>query len=45
MEKMPELAVQIKSLQDEIAVNKEMIEKIIDRRDLPAVWKESEPWK
>ena len=28
MEKMPELAVQIKSLQDEIAVNKEMIEKL-----------------
>lgn len=28
MEKMPELAVQIKSLQDEIAANKEMIEKL-----------------
>ena len=28
MEKMPELAAQIKSLQDEIAANKEMIEKL-----------------
>ena len=28
MEKMPELATQIKSLQDEIAANKEMIEKL-----------------
>ena len=28
MEKMPELAAQIKSLQDEIAANKEIIEKL-----------------
>lgn len=39
MEKMPELATQIKSLQDEIAANKEMIENYRQKRSVSSVEK------
>ena len=43
MEKMPELAAQIKSLQDEIAVNKEMIEKLSTEEICPQCGKKVNP--
>ena len=43
MEKMPELAAQIKSLQDEIAVNKEMIEKLSTEESCPQCGKKVNP--
>ena len=43
MEKMPELAAQIKSLQDEIATNKEMIEKLSTEEICPQCGKKVNP--
>ena len=43
MEKMPELAAQIKSLQDEIAANKEMIEKLSTEEICPQCGKKVNP--
>ena len=45
MEKMPELAAQIKSLQDEIMTNKEMIEKLSTEEICPQCGKKSESGK